>query len=127
MALAPSLFDAPPSQVLPPATDWLADLLLGSLATGICVLAVAFIGFRLMTGDMAVRAGLRTMIGCFVLLGAPLIGAGLLDLAGRPERPDRTFVAAPVLPEVSRPYDPYLGASINWQGFQEPPASPPPP
>ena len=41
------------------------------------MLAVAFVGLMLMTGRLAVRDGLRVAVGCFVLLGAPLIASGL--------------------------------------------------
>jgi len=120
VAITPSLFDAPASQVLPGATDWITGTLLGSLAAGLCVIAVAFIGLRLMMGHLAIRDGLRVVIGCFVLLGAPLIASGLLNLTGQSEPPSRTAEAAPVLPKVSRAYDPYLGASIQSDGFQAP-------
>ena len=127
MAVASSLFDAPPSQVLPPATDWLANLLLGSLATGICVLAVAFIGFRLMTGDMAIRAGLRVVLGCFVLLGAPFVASGLRSVAGQSEPSTRAAAVVTPRPELpTPPYDPYAGASLrqDWEGMQPDPFRP---
>ena len=85
MASASSLFDAPSSPVLPSALDWLTGTLLGSVAVTLCVIAVAFVGLRLLTGFLAVRDGLRVILGCFVLLGAPFIAAGLIDVADRSE------------------------------------------
>ena len=128
MAIAPSLFGASPAPVLPAASDWITGTFFGDLATSLCVLAVAFIGFRLMMGQMAVRDGLRVIIGCFVLLGAPAIASGLLTVAGEPDAPGRAVVTTTVLPDVpSRPYDPYLGASINWTGSQQQPLRDPTP
>ena len=79
--MAPSLFDAPPGPVLASATDWVTGTLLGDLAVGLCVIAVAFFGLMLMTGRLAFRDGLRVALGCFVLLGAPLIAGGLRSMA----------------------------------------------
>ena len=125
MATRSSLFDAPASPVLPTAAEWLTGTLFGGLATGLCVIAVAFVGFRLMMGHMAIRDGLRVVIGCFVLLGAPLIALGLQRVALQPEAPVVTAAAVPVLPEVpTPPYDPYLGATVNPEGFQAPPERP---
>ena len=122
MAIRSSLFDAPAGPVLTTASNWVTGTLFGSLATALCVIAVAFIGLRLMMGHMAIRDGFRIVLGCFVLLGAPLIALGMLRVAGSPEPPVVAAAAAPVLPEVpTPPYDPYLGASIRWDGFQAPP------
>src|SRR5688500_3801139 len=125
MATRSSLFDAPPSAVLPAASDWVTGTLFGTVATALCVIAVAFIGLRLMMGHMAIRDGLRIVIGCFVLLGAPFIALGVLSVAGQPTAPVEVAVVTPVLPEVpTPPYDPYLGASVRWDGFQAPPEQP---
>jgi hypothetical protein len=113
------------------ASDWLTGTLFGGLATGLCVVAVAFVGLRLMAGDMAVRDGLRVVLGCFVLLSAPVIAFGLQGAAGGAVPPAETIATATPLPEVSTPpYDPYLGATVRWDGFQAPPqpaAEPRPP
>jgi type IV secretory pathway VirB2 component (pilin) len=129
MATAPSLFDAPSEPVFAAAGDWLAGVMLGSIATGLCVLAVAFIGLRMMTGHLAVRDSLRIVIGCFLLLGAPLIAGGLRDAAGQSGAPGRTVFASEPRPELpTAPFDPYAGASAwqNWQGMQPDPFAPRP-
>ncbi len=119
MAIAPSLFGSAPVPALSVASDWVTGTLFGGLATGLCVVAVAFIGLRLMTGDMAIRDGLRVVLGCFVLLGAPFIALGLLNVTGQSGSPAQTVAVAVALPEVpTPPYDPYLGASVRWDGFQ---------
>ena len=119
MTVAPSLFDGRASEgVLATAGDWVTGTLLGDLAIGLCVLAVAFVGLMLMMGRLAVRDGLRVATGCFVLLGAPVIAAGLRGVA------DETAATGSVVeptPAVSPPpapfppaaYDPYAGASLR--------------
>jgi hypothetical protein len=57
--------------------EWLTGTLLGSVAVSLCVIAIAFVGLRMMTGHLAARDGLRVVIACFVLLGAATIAAGL--------------------------------------------------
>lgn len=118
MAVAPSLFDAAAGPVLPAATGWVTGTLFGDVAVGLCVLAVAFVGFLLMTGRVAIREGLRVAIGCFVLLGAPLIASGLRgaadEVATIGDSQPLTIVATP-LPASHPPanYDPYAGASLR--------------
>ena len=56
---------------------WINGLLLGSLATGLCVLGVSLVGFLMLMGQIPIRHGMRVILGCFVLLGAPVIAAGL--------------------------------------------------
>jgi hypothetical protein len=91
--------------------------MLGSVATILCVLAIAFVGLMLMSGRFAIRDGFRVVIGCFVLLGASAIGAGLRgvanDAAGSEAPGEVMGVPAPALPELrSSGFDPYAGASL---------------
>jgi type IV secretion system protein VirB2 len=81
MAVAGSLFDPPAGPVLAEAGGWITGTLFGDLAASLCVIAVAFVGILLMMGRLAVRDGLRVVLGCFVLLGAPIIATGLRDAA----------------------------------------------
>jgi type IV secretion system protein VirB2 len=55
--------------------------LLGSVATGIAVLAVAFVGFGLLGGRLNWRTGARVVMGVFILFGAPMIAQELMSLA----------------------------------------------
>ncbi|HYC82608.1 MAG TPA: TrbC/VirB2 family protein [Croceibacterium sp.] len=98
MAVAPSLFAAPPAAVLPTASDWVTGTLFGGMATILCVLAIAFVGLMLMTGRFAIRDGARVVIGCFVLLGAPLIAAGLRAAADEAALPPVALVPAEPVP-----------------------------
>ncbi|MEE4537324.1 MAG: TrbC/VirB2 family protein [Erythrobacter sp.] len=59
---------------------WLTDTLLGDLAIGLCVIAVAVVGLLMMGGRLPLRLGAKVALGCFVLLGAPVIASGFLTL-----------------------------------------------
>jgi type IV secretory pathway VirB2 component (pilin) len=81
MTMTPSLFDAPSAPVLPTAAGWLTGTLFGQVAVILRVFAVALMGLLLMTGRLSVRDAARVVLACFVLLGAPLIAAGLRSAA----------------------------------------------
>jgi len=74
------MFDRPATDPLTGSVDWLTGTLTGDLAAAISVLAIAFVGFSMLTGHIAIRRGLQVIVGCFVLLGAPVIAAGMLGL-----------------------------------------------
>ncbi len=99
------------------AAQWVQGTLLGTLATAVAVIAVAFIGFGMLSGRIDVRRALLVIAGCFVVFGAPLIAAGLLGMGDS----DPALIAAapppaaPPLPPPApspQPYDPYAGASV---------------
>lgn len=117
MSVAPSLFDPPPQPVMEQAGSWIVALLTGSLATTLCIVAVAVLGLALMGGRMQLRAGLQTIIGCFLLLGTALIAGDLAALARETGTPEPTSLAITPDPEPEAPlppanYDPYAGASV---------------
>jgi type IV secretory pathway VirB2 component (pilin) len=97
VSVAPSLFDAPAAPVLPSAAGWVTGTLFGDVAASLCVIAVAIMGILLMTGRLSVRDAARVVIGCFVLLGAPLIAAGLRSAADN-ARTAPAIEAAAVVP-----------------------------
>jgi type IV secretory pathway VirB2 component (pilin) len=105
MSAAPSLFDPPAASVFAAAGQWVTGTLLGGVAVSLCVIAIAFVGLRMMTGHLAARDGLRVVIACFVLLGASTIAGGMrraADEASQPGAPDP--LSAQPLPElISRP------------------------
>lgn len=70
------------SSALIAALDWVQGTLLGNLATAAAVIAVAAVGFLMLTGRMDWRRGLTVVIGCFVIFGAVSIVAGIRSLAG---------------------------------------------
>jgi type IV secretion system protein VirB2 len=59
------------------ALAWLQGTLLGNVATAVAVIAVAMVGFMMLTGRMNWRFGATVIIGCFILFGAGTIVAGI--------------------------------------------------
>lgn len=64
------------------ALGWLQGTLLGSVATAVAVMAVAAIGFMMLTGRMNWRFGATVIIGVFILFGAGAIVGGIQAAAG---------------------------------------------
>lgn len=56
---------------------WLQGTLLGTVATTVAVMAVAAIGFMMLTGRMNWRFGATVIVGVFILFGATTIVAGI--------------------------------------------------
>jgi type IV secretion system protein VirB2 len=63
------------------AINWIEGTLLGNVATTVAVIAVAVVGFMMLTGRMNWRHGATVIIGCFVLFGAASIVAGIQSMA----------------------------------------------
>jgi type IV secretory pathway VirB2 component (pilin) len=61
---------------------WLQGTLLGNVATAVAVMAVAAVGFMMLTGRLNWRFGATVIIGCFILFGASAIVAGIQAAAG---------------------------------------------
>ena len=59
------------------ALSWLQGTLLVNVATAVAVMAVAAVGFMMLTGRMNWRFGATVIIGCFILFGAASIVAGI--------------------------------------------------
>lgn len=64
------------------ALAWLQGTLLGSVATAVAVMAVAAVGFMMLTGRINWRFGATVIIGVFILFGATTIVAGIQSAAG---------------------------------------------
>lgn len=64
------------------ALNWVEGTLLGNLATTAAVIAVATVGFLMLSGRMNWRFGATVILGCFVLFGAATIVAGIRAVAG---------------------------------------------
>ncbi len=64
------------------ALNWLQGTLLGTVATVAAVIAVASVGFMMLTGRIDWRRGAIVILGCFVLFGAASIVAGIRASAG---------------------------------------------
>jgi type IV secretion system protein VirB2 len=118
-----SLTDPPPASAITSAMSWVSDLLFGPLATAIAVIAIAWIGFAMLSGRIDIRRGLSLVFGCFLLFGARGITDGLRSSA----IPDSaaTTASAPPPPVYANPppssnipngYDPYAGAAVRRPG-----------
>lgn len=97
---------------------WMEGMMLGEVALGLCVIAVAFIGALLITGRLPLREGARVAVGCFVLLGAPVIASGLLAVGSFAALGSMASIsvnyqetARPDLPKAN--YNPYAQASVR--------------
>ena len=63
------------------ALAWMQGTLLGTVATAVAVMAVAAVGFMMLTGRMNWRFGATVIIGCFILFGAGAIVSGIQSAA----------------------------------------------
>src|SRR5580698_8152718 len=63
------------------ALEWVQGTLLGNLATTAAVIAVAVVGFLMLTGRIEWRRGLTVIVGCFIIFGAAAIVAGIRSVA----------------------------------------------
>ena len=63
------------------ALGWLQGTLLGNVATAVAVMAVAAVGFMMLTGRLNWRFGATVIIGVFILFGAASIVAGIRSAA----------------------------------------------
>lgn len=80
-AYAQDLGDPAGSGVLVSAVRWLEGTLLGTVATVVAVIAVASVGFLMLTGRINWRYGATVILGCFILFGAASIVAGIQSTA----------------------------------------------
>ena len=63
------------------ALGWMQGTLLGNVATAVAVMAVAAVGFMMLTGRMNWRFGGTVIVGCFILFGAASIVSGIQSAA----------------------------------------------
>lgn len=76
-----SVGDPAGSGVLVSAVRWLQGTLLGTVATVVAIIAVASVGFLMLTGRINWRYGATVIVGCFILFGAASIVAGIQSTA----------------------------------------------
>ncbi len=81
-ALAQAAGDPRGSGPIVAALGWLQGTLLGNVATAVAVMAVAAVGFMMLTGRLNWRFGASVIIGCFILFGAGAIVSGIQSAAG---------------------------------------------
>jgi type IV secretory pathway VirB2 component (pilin) len=114
-----SLSDPSPDSAIATAAAWVSNLLFGPLAMSIAVIAIAAIGFAMLSGRIDIRRGLSVVLGCFLLFGAKGIADGLrsaaVDDAGNPIAtvpPPPSFPAAVRAANGTNAFDPYAGAAV---------------
>jgi len=83
LAATPALAQGDPAGSGPivSALAWLQGTLLGNVATAVAVIAVAMVGFMMLTGRMNWRFGATVIVGCFILFGASAIVSGIQSTA----------------------------------------------
>lgn len=64
------------------ALQWIQGTLLGNVATAAAVIAVAMVGFLMLSGRMNWRFGATVILGCFILFGAATIVGGIRAAVG---------------------------------------------
>jgi type IV secretion system protein VirB2 len=64
------------------ALQWIQGTLLGNVATAAAVIAVAMVGFLMLSGRMNWRFGATVILGCFILFGAATIVGGIRAATG---------------------------------------------
>lgn len=114
-----SLLEPSGEPVLGTAISWITSTMLGSIALGLCTIAVAVVGLMMLEGRLPIRQGARVIVGCFVIFGAPIIAAGLMgswqsEAAYIP--PPSALDSDPATAREEPPpanYDPYAGASLR--------------
>ncbi len=119
MALQQSLFEAGGGTPMVESARWMEGVLLGEIALGLCVIAVALVGALMLTGRLPLRESARIVVGCFVLLGAPVIAAGFVGDLSEPNVASAPPPPVTVPTESKRPdlppadFDSYAGASLR--------------
>jgi len=63
------------------AVNWVRGTMEGGIATAVAVIAVAFVGFMMLTGRLNWKHGITVIIGCFILFGAATIVGGIQSAA----------------------------------------------
>jgi type IV secretory pathway VirB2 component (pilin) len=114
-----SLTDAPPSSAIGAASDWISALLFGPLATALAVIAIAWVGFAMLSGRIDVRRGVAVIFACFLLFGARGVADGLRSAATNDTvaavaeaPPPPVFPSASKRPPNGNAFDPYAGAAV---------------
>jgi type IV secretory pathway VirB2 component (pilin) len=119
LAVQQSLFEGQQSSTIVEPALWIEALVLGEIALGLSVLAVALVGALMLAGRLPLRQGMRVAMGCFVLLGAPMMAAALFQFRDAAAPIDQPVVSTLVEISPARPelppaqYDPYAGASLR--------------
>lgn len=117
MAEQQSLLDAGGDAPIMQSVQWIERVVLGDIALGLCVIAVALLGAVMLGGRVPVREGMRIVLGICAVLGTPVVAGGFAEGFGEkeemsPPRPIKVVSGneRPDLPPAN--HDPYAGASL---------------
>jgi len=106
------------------AALWVEQVLLGSAATAVAVIAVATIGFMMLAGRVDWRRAATVILGCFIIFGARSVAVGIASAAGSGSGyyptsqpaftapPPPAPSAPPATAPPSAPADPFAGAAV---------------
>ena len=102
------------------AVMWIQSTLLGAAATALAIIAVASLGFLMLTGRTDVRRAAQVVIGCFIIFGASTIAQGIMGTANgsgtaavEAEAAYYPPVAPLAYPQIApQTHDPYAGAAL---------------
>lgn len=109
------------------AVTWLQGALVGSVAIAIAIIAVASVGFLMLTGRIDFQRATQVIVGCFIIFGASTIAAGIQAAIARTSggaSQSQASSAPPAdappppnypQPKPAQPYDPYAGAAVPTQ------------
>jgi type IV secretory pathway VirB2 component (pilin) len=111
------------SNAIASVVGWLEQTLLGSVASIVAIIAIASVGFLMLTGRIDIRRAAQVVFGCFIIFGASTITNGILGALNGSSAAAPEIAAAPPPPPVppqppaypkasSTPYDPYAGAAL---------------
>ena len=113
---ATSLTDPPADSPIAEGMMWVQSVALGPATTTIAVIAVAAIGFLMLSGRLELRRSIVVVIGCFILFNAFIITSVLTQLSFASENTNPDREASLKNSQSSRlshnVYDPYAGASV---------------
>lgn len=113
------------------AIGWISNLLSGSLATALLIIAVAMIGYSLLLGHLSARKGITLSLGILFVLGSSQLARSLVGsiphyhssppLTSAYERPPPLRLEEEIPEErgalvgvqAGNPFDPYRGANTT--------------
>ena len=121
MSWSLSLLDPQGKDPIGLALAWIIQVLVGQLVISLCVIAVALLGILMLGGRLPILAGARVMLGCFILLGTPVVATEFLALWQVNDEVVPTSFSTEVIlnPREELPpatFDPYAGASLRRRG-----------
>lgn len=80
-----SLFELSGGTPIIAPVQWISGLLLGEVGVTLSVIAVGVTGLLLLTGRIAWGNAVRVVLGCAIVLSAPVVAAGLIANTERDE------------------------------------------